>query len=173
MTMIVCGSPGNALAENRALTHLSLVSVGLVGNFEHVRYAQGMREQKELLLQGLRSLAKAIESNNVLISMDLRENGLGPATGYEQLLARATCLCHYLKYCACHHFSRIIEEALKKKPTCLPYVRTIRKYMDWNIARSLFSAPDYPMASKSWLRIRFYRNILRMIEEKRFVLADW
>ena len=75
--------------------------------------------------------------------------------------------------CAYGVFSKIIEQALEKKPTCLPYVRSIRKYMDWNIAKSLFHTPDYPMASRSWLRIRFYRNVLRMIEEPRHVLVDW
>jgi hypothetical protein len=59
-----------------------MMGVVLVGNYEDVRYAaNGKREKKEFLLQGVRALASAIESNNVLVSMDLRENSMGPTTG--------------------------------------------------------------------------------------------
>jgi hypothetical protein len=84
--MLACFSTttnsGEALKENRSLTHISMTGVSLVGNYEDVRYAaNGKREKKEFLLQGVRALASAIVNNNVLVSMDLRENVMGPATG--------------------------------------------------------------------------------------------
>jgi hypothetical protein len=57
------------------------VSVGLVGNFETVRYEKGQREKKEFLQQGVKALALALEKNNILLQLDLRENSMGPATG--------------------------------------------------------------------------------------------
>ena len=76
------------------------------------------------------ALAEALRINNVLMAIDLRQNKISP------------------------HSAKCVINAFRVKPTCLPFVKIVRRSVDWFLARVLYRYPEYPMASGPWLRIR-------------------
>jgi len=140
-----------ALRNNRTLTYLSMQGVRLVADSENVRYSAGldMRVERARSIEGIQALAEALRINNVLMAVDLRQNKISP------------------------HSARCVINAFRVKPTCLPFVKIVRRSVDWFLARVLYRYPEYPMASRSWLRIRLYRNLFHFMEQERQLIGDW
>ena len=97
-------------------------------------------------LEGLRSIASMLRENTALIRLDLRGNGIT------------------------RRVQRILDDALRDVPTAIPMIGLIREEIDRRCRAVLKRNPTYPRAAARWVRIRLYRNLLPMLEERREVL---
>ena len=108
-----------------------------------------MRAERERSVEGIQALAEALKVNNILMALDLRQNKITP------------------------YSAKCVIDAFRVKPTCLPFVSVVKSCIDWYLARLLYRYPDYPMASRAWLRIRLYRNLFYFMEQQRQLIGDW